>query len=392
MTSPVTRITAEELRRRTLDRQFPALTDTSPAGVLELFERLGPIQSQVPRSPFLTAASRLPGTTYEAVREEFEAYELLRSVSIRGTVHTSTRAHFGRLDVISRQSRGRQARALLKLAGDPSLIGIEAERVATDWTQRKVLTAHLVEWLANPASPVRAAVGIGDVAGESVLWGHSGLIRRPPDTRWETRTDTLHRNVRSVLDDLEQPSPADSLVAAIRSHLRASGPVTREDLAFFFLARLTEVDQALTTLGAEIEPLQGPDGERLHDLVEQPPPGRPPTEPVLLPEFDALLLGYQGKNRTRFLRPDRLNEVWAKANGLFSPVVLAQERLVATWKTVTKGKRVDLEVTMLTGEQPLDEGSLTDAVAATELALGFTVSDLRILGRDAAVVSPGPLG
>ena len=57
------RLTEEDLRLSTLGRQFPAIGGCDPDAVLELFRRLGPIQSQVPRAPFLTVSSRLPGVT-----------------------------------------------------------------------------------------------------------------------------------------------------------------------------------------------------------------------------------------------------------------------------------------------------------------------------------------
>jgi len=56
----MSRLTEEDLRLSTLARQFPAIDGRDPDAVLELFRRLGPIQSQVPRAPFLTASSRLP--------------------------------------------------------------------------------------------------------------------------------------------------------------------------------------------------------------------------------------------------------------------------------------------------------------------------------------------
>src|SRR6476469_3761292 len=110
---------AEELRRTTLARQFPAIDGQGPAAVLELFARLGPIQSQVPRAPFLTASSRLPGVPYEVVRDLFATSQLLKTTSLRGTVHTSTRADFVAADVVARETRAPALRRALGLGGLP---------------------------------------------------------------------------------------------------------------------------------------------------------------------------------------------------------------------------------------------------------------------------------
>ena len=98
----------------------------------------------------------------------------------------------------------------------------------------------------------------------------------------------------------------------------------------------------------------------------------------LLPEFDGLLVGYHGRNRTRFLTEQQLLKIWAKVNGLFSPVVLYDGHLVASWKTITKGRRTDIEVTMLDPHPVLADDLFGDAIAATEQVLDLTITDLRI--------------
>ena len=98
----------------------------------------------------------------------------------------------------------------------------------------------------------------------------------------------------------------------------------------------------------------------------------------LLPEFEGLLVGFQGRNRFRFLTEHQLPKVWAKVNGLFSPVVLYDGRLVASWKTITKGRRTDLEVSMLDPHPPLADDLFSDAVAATERVLDLTITDIRV--------------
>ena len=109
------RLTNDQLRRRTLHRQFPAIRGRGPAAVVELFQRLGPIQSQVPRAPFLTISSRLPGVSYDTVCALFESHQLLKTSNIRGTVHTSVTEQFAWLDAVARRSRARQLRSVLKL-------------------------------------------------------------------------------------------------------------------------------------------------------------------------------------------------------------------------------------------------------------------------------------
>ena len=372
------RIGADELRRTTLARQFPAIEGRGPKAVLELFARLGPIQSQVPRAPFVTVSSRLPGVPYEVVRDLFAGYELLKTTSLRGTVHTSTQPDFVRADVVARQAWEPVLRRALGL-GDlpPAALAEELERFAgDDWRPREELVDHLTAWLAAHGAQFEAST-----FSANLLWGHSGLIRRPKDSRWEKRTDVFRRTARRVVQLPPAEEPALALAGLVRGHLRACGPLTRADLAFFFGTGLGRVDAALRLLGAEVVELLGPEDQPLLDLVELAEASdQVEVDPGirLLPEYDALLVGYAGPNRTRFCGPEHLARVWAKVNGVFSPIVLAGGRIVASWRTVGTGARVRLEVEMLPGESPPSEADLAPQVAALCSVLGITIGDVSV--------------
>jgi hypothetical protein len=374
----VRRLTNDQLRLRTLRRQFPAIRGRGPAAVVELFQRLGPIQSQVPRAPFLAISSRLPGVSYETVCALFEAHRLLKTSNIRGTVHTSVPEQFAWLDAVARRSRATQLRSVLKLRQvTPEQLAAEIEGFASnDWTPRSEIVAHARAWLAKRETG--GAAEVPNVLSDNLLWGHSGLLRRPRDTRWDKRTDMFHQRARSLLPDLPEWDFAEALPELVRVHLGSYGPALREDLAFFFAVGLAAVDDAVRRLGDEIVRLPGPNDKDYLDLADPPSGGTPDLGLRLLPEFDGLLVGYHGRNRTRFLTEHQLPKVWAKVNGLFSPVVLYDGRLVASWKTITKGSRTDIEVTMLDPHPVLADDLFADAVAATEQVLELKITDLRI--------------
>ena len=371
-------MTDEDLRLRTLRRQFPPIRGRGPAAVVDLIGRLGPIQSQVPRAPFLTISSRLPGVSYGTVCALFESHQLLKTSNIRGTVHTSVPEQFAWLDAVARRSRAAQLRSVLKLHQvTPEQLATEIEAFASeDWTPRSEIVAHARAWLAGRETD--DADQVPDVLSDSLLWGHSGLLRRPRDTRWDKRTDMFHQRARSLLPDLPEWDFAEALTRLVPVHLGSYGPVLREDLAFFFGTGLGAVDDALRRLGDEIIQLRGRNDEAYLDLATAPDNGQSDPGLRLLPEFDGLLVGYHGRNRTRFLTEQQLPKVWAKVNGLFSPVVLHGGFLVASWKTITKGRRTDIEVTMLDPHPVLADDLFADAIKATEQVLDLTVTDLRV--------------
>ncbi len=369
------RIGAEQLRRTTLARQFPRIGGRDPGAVLDLFDHLGPIQSQVPRAPFVTVSSRLPGVPYEVVRDLFADHELLKTTSLRGTVHTTTRADFVRTDAVCRRAREPMLRRELQLEDiAPADVVAEVERFARhSWRPRNDIVDHMQAWLGERGRSFEANTFTGNL-----FWGHSGLIRRPKDNHWEKRTDTFHRVAADVAELVPLPDPATALAELIRVHLAAYGPVTRSDLSFFFGVGLGAVDAAVGALGEEVVRLTGPANEPLLDLAEPPTDGDPEPGVRLIPEYDGLLVGYAGPNRTRFCAAEHLAGVWSKVNGVFSPVVLADGRLVATWRTIASGKRSRLQVTMLPGESRLGADALTEPVAALGAVLAGEITDLEI--------------
>ncbi len=371
----MTRLGPEELARRTLRRQFPDVPGRGPDDVLALFDRLGPIQSQVPRAPFLAASSRLPGVAYDTVNGLLADHRLVKTSSLRGTVHTSTAATFPRLDAVARSLRAAQARQNLDLGrASTDELYAEIERFcADDWRPRAEIVDHIRGWLVE-----RGGTASTEVGSQAVIWGHSGLLRRPRDTHWERRTDAFHRTAGAVLPDLTTYAPAAALRDLVLAHLRSYGPVTRADLVFFFGVRPTEVSAVVSAAGDAIESVAGEDGQTYLELADPPTDGTQAPGVRLLPEFDGLLLGFAGPNRHRFCSAAELSQIWAKVNGLFAPVVLQDDRLVAIWRTLTRGRRTDLEVTMLGGRRALAEDRLGDPVQAVESVLGLTITDVRV--------------
>ena len=315
---------------------------------------------------------------YETVCSLFESHQLVKTSNIRGTVHSSVVEQFAWLDAVARGTRGKQLRNILKLKRvTPEQLAAELEAFAdSDWQSRSEIVSHARVWLAE-REVTEAAQG-PDVLSDSLIWGHSGLLRRPRDTRWEKRTDIYHRRARSLLPDLPDYDFASALTQLVRVHLGSYGPALREDLAFFFGAGLAAVDDAVRRLGDEVLHVRGPNDEDYLDLAEPSPGGTSDPGLRLLPEYDGLLVGYHGRHRTRFLTEQQLPKVWAKVNGLFSPVVLYDGRLVATWKMITKGRRTDIEVTMLDPHPVLADDLFADAIAATEHVLDLKITDLRV--------------
>ncbi len=380
----MTAYTWGELRSATLSRQFPRIRGRGPASVVELVRRVGPIQSQVARAPFVTVSSRLPGASYADITAAYEAFELVRGSSLRGTVHTCAREHHAMVDAVTRlvmENGWTRNLGLHRTTATQVQAGIEAFATG-EWRTPDQLREHLVAWLRTHEGADSAERARTSGVGRSFAHVHSGLVRRPlGDAGWDRQAAPGYRLAAELIDDdrtkvLDDPDGA--LVALTRQHLAAFGPANRRDIAWWSGAGLRQVDQALVALGDELTERPGPDGQTHYDLGEGTAAGEDDPGVRLLPEFDALLVGYDPKTRDRFLAPEHLAHVWQQRNGLFAAAVLAGGRLVGSWRFDGTGDERRLAVRMFPDAPKLTEAALTDQVAALDTALATRITDVEI--------------
>lgn len=371
-----------ELAAATLARQFPRIDAAGgPDAVVDLLRRVGPIQSQAARAPFLCVASRLPGASYDAICAAHELLQVVRSTSLRGTVHTSTREQHAALAAVAGHAQSGFWRRALTLDQE-QLDGFRAEleRLTTDgWRSNAELAAAMVDWLRERGLSDALSAVTTSQTGRYSYRGHAAMLRRPVAGSWEGQGAVLFRSARCAVDE-ERVDVPDALVLLTRAHLAASGPASRRDIAWWSGAGLRQVDAAVATLGEQLVRRRGPNGLEYLDLADAPAVGDDDCGVRLLPEYDALLLAYEPAARDRFADAAAVAHTWNRANGVHSPTVLAGGRLRACWRLErAAGRRVaSIAVEMLPGERPLDPGDLTDAAAAIGTALALTVTDVTI--------------
>lgn len=373
--------TWQELAALTLARQFPVVRGHDQSAVLDLVRRVGPVQSQAARAPFLCVASRLPGTTHDAVTAAHESWRLVRSTSQRGTVHTSTREHHAPLASVARRTLLPQLRRMLRLNEE----GIEAFRAelerlsAAGWVEHDELVAGITAWMQSKGHD--ASIAALETAGgpRYSLRGHPAMLRRPKgsDARWESQAEVVYRSAGFVLGE-ELPEAQDGWVSLVRSHLAASGPATRRDLAWWSGDGLRNVDAAIESLGDEIRAQRGPNGLDYLDLAEPPRGDAVDPGARLLPEYDALLLAYDPAARDRFADREAVSYSWNRANGVHAPTVLVDGRSRGRWRLTRTGASAVIEVEMFPRERRLDPGELTGQVAAVGVVLGIDIADVRV--------------
>ncbi|PVG83435.1 hypothetical protein DDE18_09120 [Nocardioides gansuensis] len=360
-------VSFDDLRGLALARQFP----DGAASVAGLVAVTGPIQSQTARSPFLGLAARRPGTTHAEVTAAYESGDLVRGSTLRGTVHTCTAAQHPLLHLGTRAGQRTRWQQLLKLEhGSLDDLWDSTEAFARDeWRTPAELIGHLHEWLERVEG--RDEVTTLQV-GRYLAFGHGGLVRRPLKGPWSGQGAPVYRAATAVIGE---PAAEPSLDDLVRLHLRCHGPASRQDIAWWSGLGLRAVGEVLDRLGLVGE--EGPDGRTYVDLPGGPPP-REPSGVLLLPEFDALMCGYDPPARVRFAEPEHVRRLWLQANGMVLPPLLVDGRITGYWRATGSARTRPLEVVHFTGTRRPRKAELEAPVAALEAALDIAIAEVTV--------------
>lgn len=303
----------------------PAAGDDEGPGPVDVVRRMVALQGQdLPAVLRAIAVRSRPGTTVDDVRAAFDAGELVRGWTQRGTLFATTPRDLAALVSLTGERVQRQGRPVREREGlDDALIdraeAVAREALATPGPDGGLTRAALTDlWRAEglPVDGQRSYHLIVTLALRGVMhWGpFSGaqqvLVATPPGPSAE--------------------DPGVALRRIARSYLAARGPATADDLAWWLGLPKVPVRAAVAAVRE-----QEPDA-----LTEVTVEGRtllaPRTEPVappgvlLVPGFDETVLGYQDRDLIADAETMRL--VVPFTNGTFRPAVLLDGRLVGTWR------------------------------------------------------------
>ena len=351
----------DDLAGLSLARQFPQ----APSEVAAMIDRIGPVQSQTARSPFLALAARFPGTTRDAITAAYDSGAIVRGSTVRGTVHTATPSQYVVLGAATRVGQRTLWQRLLRLERS-SLedLWADTEAFAAGWRSTHDLQVHLHDWLMSHEG--RDEITHQQV-GRHLAFGHGGLVRRPVNGDWAGQGAAEYATLPAVVDA--------SISDALELHVRRHGPSSRHDLAWWSGLGLRVVDAHLDRL--PLVGVVGPDGRTYLDLPG-PAPARSVEGVRLLPEFDALMCGYEPAGRERFADPAHLARLWNGANGLVLPPLMVDGRLTGFWRATGTAKRRPLDVVWFARTRRPRAAELEAPVAALETALGISITGVSI--------------
>jgi uncharacterized protein YcaQ len=392
----MTTLTVDSVNRLGLHKQH-LMPEEPTNDVPQVVHDIVALHATGPLSPYLSLWSRMKGFTAEQLdRELYERRRLVRVTCMRATLHVVPSQ---RLPVFFQATKARQRRNLRQLGYLLVQSGLSREgqeeaavmrlrdRIAEVVADRGASTvAELSERIPELRAkfhyaPDKPYGGQFSVGSQLVPWMCilGLLVRTRPRGSWRSNLYEYAPLAAWLPDvDLEAVTVQEAQVQLIRWYLAAFGPATVEDMAWWSGLSKGQTRKALQALGdrtveVTIQGL-GAGYVMLNDDLQLLQETKPAKGPVinLLPSLDPYIMGY--RDRTRFLEPERRQQVFDRAGNAIA-TVWVDGRVVGAWQEQESG--IELLVW---------EGVDSEAMAAEGRRMARFLS-----GEDAeAVVKPYP--
>ena len=306
-------LSIEQLNRATLARQM--LLAREEQAIPEAVERLGALQAQEPRPPFVALHARLAGFERQHLADALHAGTVVRAMAMRATLHILSRNDY----------------VAFRAALDPVMTGaMAALRGRDQGLDLETLLPAARELLEDDPltfNEIRARLQeqFPDVNERALGYAtrlHLPLTMVPTEDPW-----AFPRDSRFGLGP--EPHKQPDLEALARRYLGAFGPATAADFQTWSGLKnakplFESLDLATFRFGRKT----------LYDLPDapRPEPAEPPP-PRLLPDFDSLLLAHQ--DRTRIVDDEHRKQLTTK-NLRIKATFLVDGRVAGSWSANNK--------------------------------------------------------
>ena len=329
----MTPLSLRELNRATLARQL--LLERAQLPVAEAVHRLGALQAQRPRAPYVALAARLEGFERDDLSRALHDRTVVRATLMRETLHLVTAADYPH-DAVA------MAPYFNRLREKNLPEGVTMERVVE-------LAGHAVEALAEPleATALRPILAkLERQVDDDRVWRrvrtNAPILHVPGDEphAFGQRNRFVAAAAWLGAQEVEE---VDGTTRLVRRMLAAFGPSSRADLAACTGLAVAALVPALEALEPELERLTDERGREFYDLRDAPRPSADTHAPLrLLGEWDNVLLAHA--DRTRVIDDETRQRVIRK-NGDVLPTILLHGVVAGSWWWSRKKDIATLEAT-----------------------------------------------
>lgn len=353
-------LTCRQLNRATLARQM--LLAREEISAVEAVERLGGVQAQEAKPPFIGLWTRVAGFQREELHRALQERAVVRATLMRATLHLMSAGDFVAFRP-ALQPVMAQALRVLGARGE----GLDLDQVlpvARGLLGERPLTFEELRPLLVEAFPQ-----VNDRALGYAVRTHLPLVMVPTQDRWGFPAAAQFTLAESWLDAPLSDDPGATEALVLR-YLAAFGPVTATDVQTW--SGLQGMKRVLDGLRPNLSVFKDERGRELFDLPDAPRPhADTPAPPRFLPEFDNLVLSHA--DRTRVLAEEHRGLVVTK-NFRVRATFLWDGFVAGTWQVERKRQAATLRMTPF--------GSLPEGAADALAAEGDTL--LRFVEEDAS--------
>lgn len=325
------------------------------ATAAEVVAHLGAMQGQDYAGVRWSIGARMKNATDREVEAAFDRGEVLRTWSMRGTLHVVAAADIRWiLDLLRPRILGKNQGRYRELGLDDAVMG-----------QATALMARALEGRAMTRDELAVVLREGgiDSAGQRMAY----ILQRAGVDKVICFGSRRGKEFTYVLLDEFSPSSErpwdreEALRELTLRYFRSRGPATPADFAMWAGLTLSDVKAGLRSVGDALVEEEGYWG---------PPSTAAEPGVFTIPGFDEFFIGYQ--NRDAVLDPSFATRVVPGGNGVFHPIIVVDGQVVGTWRRTIKAKWVEISCSPF-GE--LDQAAFEKAVrryaAFLELDLKF---------------------
>ena len=283
MSAPV--LSGRELNRATLARQL-LLSREPCSSIPAAVERLGGMQAQEPKHPFIGLWTRLADFSADGLLEAITARAVVRATLMRSTLHLFSARDYAAL----RMALQPPASVALRVLGARAE-GLDPEAVVP--AARELLAGRPLTFDAIRAGLVDRFPDVNDRALGYAARTLVPLVMAPGEGRWGYPRVAEFGLAEELLGTPLAPPDPEALA---ERYLGAFGPASAADLQAW--SGIGGCKAVLDGMRDRLEVFADERGRELFDLPDAPRPGAEAGASVrFLPEFDNLVLAYDDRSR-----------------------------------------------------------------------------------------------
>ncbi|HTS45583.1 MAG TPA: winged helix DNA-binding domain-containing protein [Puia sp.] len=307
------------------------LTENRFRSPAELVSHLGAVQAQDYAAAKWAIGLRLPGSTDEDIEQSIAKREIIRTWSLRGTLHFVAPADLRWiLDLINPRLLSAYAGHFRRLGLEKTLIRKSHNTMANALRDGNQLTrkelADVLERYKIPTHDMR----MNFLLLRAALDGLICLGERHGKQFTYTLLDEWIPSTRKLARE-------EAITQLAKRYFASHGPATIQDFAWWSGLNMADVKMAIELIGPGFRSEKI--GQSIFWCQKDLSGGSNRSSIHLLPSFDEYIVGYADRSATLGNIPFRriLN------GSLFYPVVIINGKIVGTWKRTFKKNAVMIE-------------------------------------------------